>query len=313
MANFFAKLKQGLSKTRSNIVDSIESVFTSHDKIDDDFYEELEEILVMGDVGIHATEEILDELKLAVKKRECRRPDECREYLIDVIKEKMRVTESDYEFLDKPSVVMVIGVNGVGKTTTIGKLAHIYRNKGKSVLIAAADTFRAAASEQLEIWAERAGVDMIGANDGADPSSVIYDAVNAARSRHVDVLLCDTAGRLHNKKNLMNELEKMNRIIDKNYPGVKRENLIVLDATTGQNALNQAREFGEVAPLSGIVLTKMDGTAKGGIAIAIQSELGIPVKFIGVGEGIDDLQEFDSDTFVNALFDVKMEEEDAFT
>ena len=312
MANFFAKLKQGLTKTRSNIVDSIESVFTSHDKIDDDFYEELEEILVMGDVGIHATEEILDELKLAVKKRECRRPDECREYLIDVIKEKMRVTESDYEFLDKPSVVMVIGVNGVGKTTTIGKLAHIYRNKGKSVLIAAADTFRAAASEQLEIWAERAGVDMIGANDGADPSSVIYDAVNAARSRHVDVLLCDTAGRLHNKKNLMNELEKMNRIIDKNYPGVKRENLIVLDATTGQNALNQAREFGEVAPLSGIVLTKMDGTAKGGIAIAIQSELGIPVKFIGVGEGIDDLQEFDSDTFVNALFDVKMEEEDAF-
>ena len=312
MANFFAKLKQGLSKTRSNIVDSIESVFTSHDKIDDDFYEELEEILVMGDVGIHATEEILDELKLAVKKRECRRPDECREYLIDVIKEKMRVTEYDYEFLDKPSVVMVVGVNGVGKTTTIGKLAHIYRNKGKSVLIAAADTFRAAASEQLEIWAERAGVDMIGANDGADPSSVIYDAVNAARSRHVDVLLCDTAGRLHNKKNLMNELEKMNRIIDKNYPGVKRENLIVLDATTGQNALNQAREFGEVAPLSGIVLTKMDGTAKGGIAIAIQSELGIPVKFIGVGEGIDDLQEFDSDTFVNALFDVKMEEEDAF-
>ena len=312
MANFFAKLKQGLSKTRSNIVDSIESVFTSHDKIDDDFYEELEEILVMGDVGIHATEEILDELKLAVKKRECRKPDECREYLIDVIKEKMRVTESDYEFLDKPSVVMVIGVNGVGKTTTIGKLAHIYRNKGKSVLIAAADTFRAAASEQLEIWAERAGVDMIGANDGADPSSVIYDAVNAASLRHVDVLLCDTAGRLHNKKNLMNELEKMNRIIDKNYPGVKRENLIVLDATTGQNALNQAREFGEVAPLSGIVLTKMDGTAKGGIAIAIQSELGIPVKFIGVGEGIDDLQEFDSDTFVNALFDVKMEEEDAF-
>lgn len=312
MANFFAKLKQGLSKTRSNIVDSIESVFTSHDKIDDDFYEELEEILVMGDVGIHATEEILDELKLAVKKRECRKPDECREFLIDVIKKKMRVTESDYEFLDKPSVVMVIGVNGVGKTTTIGKLAHIYRNKGKSVLIAAADTFRAAASEQLEIWAERAGVDMIGANDGADPSSVIYDAVNAARSRHVDVLLCDTAGRLHNKKNLMNELEKMNRIIDKNYPGVKRENLIVLDATTGQNALNQAREFGEVAPLSGIVLTKMDGTAKGGIAIAIQSELGIPVKFIGVGEGIDDLQEFDSDTFVNALFDVKMEEEDAF-
>ena len=312
MANFFAKLKQGLSKTRSNIVDSIESVFTSHDKIDDDFYEELEEILVMGDVGVHATEEILDELKLAVKKRECRKPDECREYLIDVIKEKMRVTESDYEFLDKPSVVMVIGVNGVGKTTTIGKLAHIYRNKGKSVLIAAADTFRAAASEQLEIWAERAGVDMIGANDGADRSSVIYDAVNAARSRHVDVLLCDTAGRLHNKKNLMNELEKMNRIIDKNYPGVKRENLIVLDATTGQNALNQAREFGEVAPLSGIVLTKMDGTAKGGSAIAIQSELGIPVKFIGVGEGIDDLQEFDSDTFVNALFDVKMEEEDAF-
>ena len=302
MANFFAKLKQGLSKTRSNIVDSIESVFTSHDKIDDDFYEELEEILVMGDVGIHATEEILDELKAAVKKRECRRPDECREYLIDVIKEKMRVTESDYEFLDEPSVVMVIGVNGVGKTTTIGKLAHIYRNKGKSVLIAAADTFRAAASEQLEIWAKRAGVDMIGANDGADPSSVIYDAVNAARSRHADVLLCDTAGRLHNKKNLMNELSKINRIIDREYGEAKKQTLLVLDGTTGQNAVIQAKQFMEVCPIDGIILTKLDGTAKGGVVISIKHSLNIPVKYIGVGEGIDDLQKFDAKSFAEALF-----------
>jgi len=309
VANFFAKLKEGLTKTRDNIVSGIEDVFSTHDKIDDDFYEELEEILVMGDVGIHATEKILDELKKSVKENHIKRPDECRDYLIQVIKDQMKVTEEDYDFLNQPSIVMVIGVNGVGKTTTIGKLAAIYRNKGKKVLIAAADTFRAAATEQLEEWAKRAEVDIIKAGEGADPSSVIYDAVNAARARHIDVLLCDTAGRLHNKKNLMNELEKMNRIIDKNYPDIKRENLIVLDGTTGQNALVQAKEFSDVAPLSGIVLTKMDGTAKGGIAVAIQSELNIPVKFIGVGEGIEDLQEFDPDAFVNALFDVKVDED----
>jgi len=304
VANFFTKLKMGLTKTRDNIVNGIEDVFSSHDRIDDDFYEELEEILVMGDVGIHATEKILEELKKSVKENRIKEPQMCREYLIQLIKDQMKVNSEDYDFLNQPSIVMVIGVNGVGKTTTIGKLASIYRKKGKKVLIAAADTFRAAATEQLEEWAKRAEVDIIKANDGADPSSVIYDAVNAARARNIDVLLCDTAGRLHNKKNLMNELEKMNRIIDRNYPDIKRENLIVLDGTTGQNALVQAREFSEAAPLSGIVLTKMDGTAKGGIAIAIQSELNIPVKFIGVGEGIDDLQEFDPESFVNALFDV---------
>ncbi len=308
MAGFFARLKEGLTKTRNNMVGNLDGVFNGHTKIDEDFYEELEEILIMGDVGIHATEEILTKLRVAVKEEHIKQPLACRDYLVSLIKEQMKVSESDYEFMDKPSIVMVIGVNGVGKTTTIGKLASIYRNRGKKVLIAAADTFRAAATEQLEEWAKRADVDIIKAGEGADPSSVIYDAVNAAKARKTDVLLCDTAGRLHNKKNLMNELEKMNRIIGRNYPEIKRENLIVLDGTTGQNALVQAKEFSEVAPLSGIVLTKMDGTAKGGIAIAIQSELNIPVKFIGVGEGIEDLQEFDADSFVNALFDIKEEE-----
>ena len=310
MAGFFNRLKEGLTKTRDNIVNGIDGVFARHDKIDEDFYEELEEILVMGDVGIRATEEILDKLRDSVKENRIKEPAECKKYLIQVIKDQMAVSREDYDFLNQPSIVMVIGVNGVGKTTTIGKLAAIYRKRGKKVLIAAADTFRAAATEQLEEWAKRAEVDIIKAGEGADPSSVIFDAVNAARARHTDVLLCDTAGRLHNKKNLMNELEKMNRIIDKNYPDIKRENLIVLDGTTGQNALVQAREFAEAAPLSGIVLTKMDGTAKGGIAVAIQSELGIPVKFIGVGEKIDDLQEFDPDAFVNALFDVEPEEDE---
>lgn len=313
MAGFFGRLREGLTKTRDNIVGGIESVFSGHDKIDDDFYEELEEILVMGDVGVHATEQILDKLREDVKTNHIRVPAECRQFLIDGIKQQMQVSREDYDFLSKPSVVMVIGVNGVGKTTTIGKLASIYRKRGKKVLIAAADTFRAAATEQLEEWAKRAEVDIISAGEGADPSSVLYDATNAAKSRGADVLLVDTAGRLHNKKNLMNELEKMNRIIDKNLPDYKRENLIVLDGTTGQNALVQAKEFSEVAPLSGIVITKMDGTAKGGIAIAVQSELNIPVKFIGVGERISDLQEFDADAFVKALFatgDEPIEEEE---
>ncbi|MCR4650696.1 MAG: signal recognition particle-docking protein FtsY [Lachnospiraceae bacterium] len=306
----FARLKQGLSKTRDNFTKGLEDIFTRHDKIDEDFYEELEETLVMGDVGIAATEAILDKLRSDVKSNKIKRPDECREYLINEIKEQMKVNEEDYEFLDRPSIIMFIGVNGVGKTTTIGKLASIYRSKGKKVIIAAADTFRAAATEQLEAWAERAGVDIIKGAEGADPSSVIYDAVMAAGARKADVLLCDTAGRLHNKKNLMNELAKMNRIIEKNYPDMKKENLIVLDGTTGQNALVQAREFSQAAPISGIILTKMDGTAKGGIAVAIQSELGVPVKYIGVGEGIDDLQEFDPDSFVNALFERNNEDND---
>lgn len=301
--SFFHRLKNGLTKTRENIVSGIDNIFSSHDKIDDDFYEELEEILVMGDVGIGSTEEILERLKKDVKENHIKDPAECKKYLIQSIKEQMKVTENDYDFLNKTCVVMVIGVNGVGKTTTIGKLAYLLKNQGKKVLIVAADTFRAAALEQLEEWSYRAGVDIIKGADGADPTSVLYDAVMAAKARHVDVLLCDTAGRLHNKKNLMEELKKMNRIIEREYPQAKQENLIVLDGTTGQNALIQAKEFGEAAPLSGIVLTKMDGTAKGGIAVAIQSELSVPVKFIGVGEKMDDLQQFNADNFVNALFD----------
>ena len=237
---FFARLKEGLTKTRNNIVKGIDSVFSGFSKIDDDFYEELEEILVMGDLGIRATEEILDNLKEKVKENHIKEPADCKELLIEGIKEQMQVGETAYEFENQTSVVMVIGVNGVGKTTTIGKLASQLKGQGKKVLIAAADTFRAAAGEQLQEWANRADVDMIGGVEGSDPSSVIYDAVNAAKARHVDVLLCDTAGRLHNKKNLMEELKKMNRIIDREFPGVHRENLIVLDGTTGQNALQQA-------------------------------------------------------------------------
>lgn len=300
---FFARLKAGLSKTRDNIVNGIDSVFNGFSSIDDDFYEELEEILVMGDIGINATSEILERLKKQVKEKHIKEPAECRQLLIDSIKEQMTVEETAYAFENEQSVVLVIGVNGVGKTTSVGKLAGKLKDQNKKVLIAAADTFRAAAGEQLAEWANRAGVDMIGGKEGSDPASVIYDAVSAAKARKADVLLCDTAGRLHNKKNLMEELKKMNRIIDREFPGVHRENLVVLDATTGQNALVQAREFGEVADLTGIILTKMDGTAKGGIAVAIQSELHIPVKYIGVGESIEDLQKFDADEFVNALFE----------
>lgn len=301
---FFGRLKKGLTKTRDNIVNGIDSVFTGFSNIDEDFYEELEEILIMGDIGINATTDILDRLRKEVKERHIKEPVECKELLIQSIKDQMRVEETAYDFEKEQSVVMVIGVNGVGKTTSVGKLAGILKADGRKVLLAAADTFRAAAGEQLAEWANRAGVDMIGGAEGSDPASVIYDAVNAAKARNVDVLLCDTAGRLHNKKNLMEELRKMNRIIDKEFPNVHRENLVVLDGTTGQNALQQAKEFGEVANLTGIILTKMDGTAKGGIAVAIQSELNVPVKYIGVGETIEDLQKFDSDDFVNALFGV---------
>ncbi|MCI9095589.1 MAG: signal recognition particle-docking protein FtsY [Lachnospiraceae bacterium] len=303
MAGFFSKLKEGLSKTRNNIVRGIDSVFSGFSSIDDDFYEELEELLIMGDIGVNAAGGILERLKAQVKEKHIKEPEQCKELLIDSIKEQMAVTDTAYEFEHKPSIVLVIGVNGVGKTTSVGKLAWLLKSQGRKVLIAAADTYRAAACEQLTEWAKRAGVDMITGAQGADPSSVIYDAVNAAKARRVDVLLCDTAGRLHNKKNLMEELKKMNRIIDREYPEIHRENLIVLDGTTGQNALNQAREFGDVADLTGIILTKMDGTSKGGIAVAIQSELSIPVKYIGVGEKLDDLQKFDSEQFVNALFD----------
>lgn len=299
---FFSRLVSGLTKTRDNIVSGMDSIFHGFTHIDDDFYEELEEVMIMGDLGVQATYDILDDLKEKVKERHIKEPADCREILIESIKEQMDVGETAYEFEDKTSVVMMIGVNGVGKTTTIGKLAGKLRAQNKKVVLAAADTFRAAAGEQLKEWANRSQAELIGGQEGSDPASVVFDAVAAAKARHADVLLCDTAGRLHNKKNLMEELRKMNRIIDREFPEAYRETLVVLDATTGQNALQQAKDFNDVADITGIVLTKMDGTAKGGIAVAIQAELGIPVKYIGVGETIDDLQKFDADAFVNALF-----------
>ena len=302
---FFSRLKQGLTKTRNNIVHGMDSVFKGYSRIDEEFYEELEEVLIMGDIGVNATGEIMERLRKQVKEQHIREPQECRELLIENIKEQMKVGETAYEFENTQSVILVIGVNGVGKTTSVGKLAGKLKDNGKRVLIAEADTFRAAAVEQLEEWSNRAGVEIIKANTGSDPASVVYDAVSAAKSRNVDVLICDTAGRLHNKRNLMEELKKINRIIEREFPNAHRENLIVLDGTTGQNALMQAREFGEVTNLTGIILTKMDGTAKGGIAVAIQSELKVPVKYIGVGETIEDLQKFDSEQFVNALFDIE--------
>lgn len=305
MAGFFSRLKEGLNKTRNNIVHGIDSVFSGFSSIDEEFYEELEEILIMGDIGVNAANNILEKLRRQVKENHIKEPLECKDFLIQNMKEQMQVGETAYQFEQQQSVVLVIGVNGVGKTTSVGKLAGLLKQQGKKVLIAAADTYRAAACEQLTEWANRAGGDIITGSNGADPSSVVYDAVNAAKARHVDVLLCDTAGRLHNKKNLMEELKKMNRIIDREYPDAYRENLIVLDGTTGQNALNQAREFGETANLTGIILTKMDGTSKGGIAVAIQSELNIPVKYIGLGEKIEDLQKFDAEEFIDALFDVR--------
>ncbi len=300
---FFGRLVRGLAKTRDNIVAGIDSIFSGFSSIDEDFYEELEEILIMGDIGVDATQKILDSLRAKVKELKVKEPSACKELLMNSIKEQMDVGETAYRFEEERSVVLVIGVNGVGKTTTVGKLAEKLKGQGKKVVLAAADTFRAAAGEQLKEWANRAGVDMIGGQEGADPGAVVYDAVNAARARNADVLLCDTAGRLHNKKNLMEELKKINRILEKEYPEAFRETLVVLDATTGQNALAQAKEFSQAAQITGIILTKMDGTAKGGIAVAIQSELGIPVKYIGVGEAIEDLQKFDAQEFVNALFE----------
>lgn len=302
---FFKRLVAGLTKTRDNIVSGIDAIFNGFSSIDDDFYDEIEEILVMGDIGINATTSIIEDLKRKVKEQNIKDPSACKQLLIQSIKDEMNVGETAYEFENRKSVVLVIGVNGVGKTTSVGKLAGKLKDQGKKVVLAAADTFRAAAGEQLTEWAKRADVDIIGGQEGSDPASVVYDAIAAAKARNADVLLCDTAGRLHNKKNLMNELGKINRILEREYPEAFRETLVVLDGTTGQNALAQAREFKEVADITGIILTKLDGTAKGGIAVAIHSELGIPVKYIGVGESIDDLQKFNADEFVNALFDVK--------
>ncbi|MBR9937184.1 signal recognition particle-docking protein FtsY [Oscillospiraceae bacterium Marseille-Q3528] len=299
---FFHRLVAGLSKTRDNIVSGIDSIFSGFSSIDEDFYEEIEEILIMGDIGINATNAIISDLKQKVKERGIKEPEACKQLLIDSIREQMSVGELAYEFENRTSVVLVIGVNGVGKTTSVGKLAGKLKDQGKRVILAAADTFRAAATEQLTEWANRAGVEIVSGQEGSDPAAVVYDAVQAAKARHADVLLCDTAGRLHNKKNLMEELKKINRILEKEYPEAYRETLVVLDGTTGQNALVQARQFAEVADITGIILTKLDGTAKGGIAVAIHSELGIPVKYIGVGEKIEDLHKFDADDFVNALF-----------
>lgn len=299
---FFSKLVNGLSKTRSSIVSGMDSIFSGFSAIDEEFYEEIEEILIMGDIGINTTMKIVEDLKEKVKENKIKEPAKCKELLISSIKDQMHLDEEAYFFEQQKSVVLVIGVNGVGKTTSVGKLAGIFKASNKKVILAAADTFRAAATNQLTEWANRAGVEIVSGQEGADPAAVIYDAVSAAKSRNADILICDTAGRLHNKKNLMEELKKINRIIEKEYPGACRENLVVLDGTTGQNAMAQAKQFMEVTDVTGIILTKLDGTAKGGIAVAIQSELGIPVKYIGIGEKIDDLQKFDADDFVDALF-----------
>jgi fused signal recognition particle receptor len=299
---FFGKLVAGLQKTRDNIIAGVDSIFSGFSAIDEEFYEEIEEILIMGDLGIQTTMSIVEDLKKKVKEQGIKDPSECKQLLMDSIREQMDLGENAYEFENRKSVLLVIGVNGVGKTTSVGKLAGQMKDDGKKVIVAAADTFRAAAIEQLTEWARRAGVDIIAQQEGSDPAAVVFDAVAAAKSRQADVLICDTAGRLHNKKNLMEELKKINRIIDKEYPDAYRETLVVLDGTTGQNALVQAKQFMEVADITGIILTKLDGTAKGGIAVAIQSELGIPVKYIGIGEKIDDLQKFNANEFVNALF-----------
>ncbi len=299
---FFDRLKEGLKKTRANFTDSMDQIFNSYERVDEDFYEELEETMIMGDIGVRTTQELLDHLREEVRAERIKYAADCRQELILGIRNRMKQGKDAYDFEKGPAVVLVIGVNGVGKTTSIGKLAANYKKQGKRVLIASADTFRAAANEQLTEWARRAGVDIIGGAEGSDPASVVYDAVQAAKARKIDILLCDTAGRLHNKKNLMNELAKIDRIITREFPGCYRENWVVLDAATGQNAVSQAREFASVTNLTGIILTKMDGTAKGGIAIAVQSEVGVPVKFIGVGEKIEDLQRFNPDEYVDALF-----------
>ncbi|MGP1612007.1 MAG: signal recognition particle-docking protein FtsY [Catonella sp.] len=306
---FFSKLAEGLTKTRNNIMNSVSNIFTGHDIIDDDFYEELEETLIMADLGISTTTSVIENLKVKVKELKIKDPVDCKKHLMDSLKEQMKVKPDAYDFENKKSVVLMIGVNGVGKTTSVGKLASQLKSSGKKVLIAAADTFRAGAIEQLTEWAKRSDVELIAQKEGSDPAAVVFDAVNAAKARNVDVLICDTAGRLHNKKNLMDELNKIYRIIEKEYSDAIIETLVVVDGTTGQNAKEQARQFSEAAPVNGIVLTKLDGTAKGGIAIAIESELSIPVKYIGIGEKIEDLQKFDAEQFVEALFEVSLKEE----
>ncbi|MGN1085795.1 MAG: signal recognition particle-docking protein FtsY [Porcipelethomonas sp.] len=299
---FFSKIKDGLRKTKESMVKKMQKVVNSFTKIDEDLFEQLEETMIMSDMGVETSVQICEELRKRIKERGVTDPSLIMEMIQEIVAEMMG-DDTGLDLSVSPSVIMVIGVNGAGKTTTIGKLCHSFKNEGKKVLVAAADTFRAAAIDQLEVWTQRAGVDIVKHAEGSDPASVVYDAIAAAKARGCDVLICDTAGRLHNKKNLMDELAKMNRIIEREAPESSKEILLVLDATTGQNAVNQAKLFSEVAPISGIVLTKLDGTAKGGIVISIKNELGIPVKLVGVGEKIDDLQPFNSHDFVKALFE----------
>ena len=298
----FSKIKEGLRKTKESMISGMQRVVNSFTKIDEDLFEQLEETMIMSDMGVETSVEICEKLRKRVKERGVTDPGKIMELIQEIISEMMG-EDVALDLSTTPSIILVIGVNGAGKTTTIGKLCHQYKQQGKKVLVAAADTFRAAAIDQLEVWTQRAGVDLVKHAEGSDPAAVVFDAVTAAKARKTDVLICDTAGRLHNKKNLMEELRKINRIISQQAEGCAVETLLVLDATTGQNAVNQARLFNEVADITGIVLTKLDGTAKGCIVISIKNELGIPVKLIGVGEQIDDLQPFDSRSFVTALFE----------
>ena len=299
--SFFEKIKDGLSKTRQNISSKIEMVVNSFTKIDEEFFEELEEMLILSDIGVETSRKVCDKLRAEIKKRGLKEPSDIKIALKEILVEILEC-DSELNLSSKPSVILVLGVNGVGKTTSIGKIANGLKKDGKSVLFAAADTFRAAASEQLEIWAKRTDCPIVKQPEGSDPAAVVFDAISSAKAKNIDVVICDTAGRLHNKKNLMGELEKINRIIDRELPGASKEILLVLDASTGQNGLNQASEFKKLLDITGIVLTKLDGTAHGGIVIAIKEKLGIPVKFIGVGEGVEDLKKFDPKEFVEAIF-----------
>lgn len=306
----FKKFNFGLKKTREQMSGAIDSVLEASAAIDDALFEELEEILIMGDVGVTTAQHIIDELRDRVKKRDLKKPDKLRRVIREVVADMLSGREG-MELDTIPSVILVIGVNGVGKTTTIGKMAAYYKAQGKKVILAAADTFRAAAIEQLEIWADRAGVEIVKHREGADPAAVIFDTISAAKARNADLIICDTAGRLHNKKNLMEELAKIYRVIDRELPYSDREVLLVLDATTGQNAVNQAREFMNAAEITGIVLTKLDGTARGGVVLSIMDDLKLPVKFVGVGEQVDDLQPFDAEAFAEGLFESVSREEEA--
>lgn len=301
----FKKFNLGLKKTRESMAGAIDSMLHSYRDIDESLYEDLEEILVMGDVGINTAQEIVEKLKERVKEKNIGTPDKVKKQIKEIV-EEMLTGDEEMSLITMPSIILVIGVNGVGKTTTIGKMAAMYKQQGKKVLLGAADTFRAAAIDQLQIWADRAGVDIVKHKENADPAAVVYDTIQAGKARNVDIIICDTAGRLHNKKNLMDELSKIYRVIDRELPYSDRESLLVLDATTGQNAVNQAREFKNVAEITGIVLTKLDGTARGGVVLSIKNDLRVPVKFVGVGEQIDDLQPFSPKAFAEGLFNAEV-------